>query len=79
MQFITPSKHDRSLYWLGTGTSINSMGVQLDLWAQTLIIITNVHYLGTVTLNNKVHLVFLLNGRHYLCRFDMFKQASMMG
>jgi hypothetical protein len=55
------------------------MGVQLVLWAQTLILITNVHYLGTVTLNNKVHLVFSLNGPHYLCRFDMFKQASMMG
>ena len=26
--------HDRSLYWLGTGTSIKSGGVKLDLWAQ---------------------------------------------
>ena len=27
--------HDRSLSWLGTGTSINSGGIKLALWAQT--------------------------------------------
>ena len=27
--------HDRSLFWLGTGTSIESGGVKLVLWAQS--------------------------------------------
>ena len=27
--------HDRSLYWLGTGTPIKISGVKLVLWAQT--------------------------------------------
>ena len=31
----TTHKHDHWLYWLGTGTSINNVGVKLVWWAHT--------------------------------------------
>ena len=54
--------HDRSLSWLGADTSIQSGGVELDLWAQTLELwnAISIKHQIICTPNTVIFLVFIL-------------------